>query len=157
MASEIERKFLVEAMPDWLEDHESDEVRQGYLAISGDAEVRVREAGGSATLTVKRGHGRSREETEIDLTDEQFSRLWPGTEGCRVFKRRFKVPLEDKLTAEVDVYSESLEGLCTVEVEFGGDEQADRFSEPGWFGKELTGNDEFTNQTLAVEGLPGGR
>jgi CYTH domain-containing protein len=35
MALEIERKFLIESPPPWLEQHERVEIEQGYLAVDG--------------------------------------------------------------------------------------------------------------------------
>src|SRR4051812_48208054 len=110
MADEIERKFLLDEAPPWLGEHPSEAIRQGYLAIGDDAEVRLRMRNREPLLTVKRGSGRVREEIEVDIGGEQFDRLWPLTEGRRVTKRRHRVDLGG-LTAEVDVYSGSLEGL----------------------------------------------
>ncbi len=108
MPSEIERKFLIPTVPDWLGDHPATRIEQGYLAIDAEAEVRLRRAGGELTMTVKRGSGEVREEVEIFLGPGQFSRLWALTEGRRLTKTRHVVPLGDRLRAEVDVYAGSL-------------------------------------------------
>ena len=51
---EIERKFLVERVPDGLDAGEP--IDQGYLAIADDGvEVRVRRRGEATVLTVKSG------------------------------------------------------------------------------------------------------
>ena len=51
---EIERKFLVTALPAGL--GEGDAIAQGYLAIAPDGvETRIRRRAGAATLTVKSG------------------------------------------------------------------------------------------------------
>jgi len=59
--------------------------------------------------------------------------------------------------AELDEYSDRLAGLAVVEVEFGSEAEAARFSPPGWFGREVTGQPAWANQSLAVSGLPGKR
>ena len=111
MAHEIERKFLIEEPPDWLGDHPARKLSQGYLVITGDTEVRLREADGRRLLTVKRGKGEVRRETEIRLDQAQFETLWPLTESARVAKRRHLVPLEHaELTAEVDVFKATSRG-----------------------------------------------
>ncbi|HTU15441.1 MAG TPA: CYTH domain-containing protein [Solirubrobacterales bacterium] len=153
MAAEIERKFLLDEKPEWLSGCESKEMEQGYLVVGERDEVRLRRAGDSLRMTVKRGHGMSRDETEIDLEPRQFAELWPLTEGRRVAKTRYLVPLDDGLTAEVDLYGEEHGGLMVVEVEFGSEPQSHAFEPPDWFGRDVTGRREFSNQRLALEGF----
>ncbi|MFL5871322.1 MAG: CYTH domain-containing protein [Solirubrobacterales bacterium] len=151
---EIERKFLVEGLGD-LEGLDAVAIEQGYLApaTEGGAEVRLRRKGDDLVLTIKGGTGEVRVEEELELGREQFDSLWPLTEGRRLSKTRHLVPL-DGLTAEIDVYEGELEGLVVVEVEFSSEADADRFEPPEWFGRELTGDDRYSNERLAVEGRP---
>jgi adenylate cyclase len=150
---EIERKFLVAGSPGHLDAGET--VRQGYLALDGEVEVRVRERGGACRLTVKGGRGLARAEVEVELDRERFEELWPLTEGRRLEKRRFLVELDGETTAELDVYGGSLEGLSVVEVEFAAAEAADGFRPPGWFGEELTGDERAQLRTLLPDALAG--
>ena len=153
MATEIERKFLLAELPDWLGECDSEHVEQGYVALEEGAEVRVRAAGDARRLTVKRGGGRSREEVEIELEAEQFEALWPLTEGRRVLKRRhFRAAAEG--TFEIDVYEGGLAGLAVAEIEFDSEQAAERFEPPGWLGAEVTGDQRYANRTLAVDGAP---
>jgi len=62
VASEIERKFLVPAVPSSLELGSGARLRQGYLAIDGPVEVRIRRTDDAASFTVKAGAGLSRTE-----------------------------------------------------------------------------------------------
>ena len=153
---EIERKFLVDDPPD-LEGRESAEIEQGYLALAdeeGGAEVRLRRCGDELWLTVKGGTGEVRTEEEIELDRGRFESLWPLTEGRRVTKRRYLIPAGE-LTIELDVYSgERLEGLVVAEVEFPSEADAARFQPPEWFGRELTGDKRYMNETLATAGRP---
>ena len=64
---EIERKFLVEQLPDELDSFPSREIEQGYLAITDDVEVRVRRYGEESFLTVKSSGDESRVEEEIEI------------------------------------------------------------------------------------------
>src|SRR5215216_2863729 len=106
---EIERKFLVSELPEGFDRCQASDIRQGYLAITDDGtEVRVRQRGGDATLTVKKGRGQVRTEEEVDLDVDEFARLWPLTEGRRVEKRRHLIPAGGDLTIEVDVYGGDL-------------------------------------------------
>lgn len=113
----------------------------------------MRRIGDESFLTVKRGSGRERLEEEIGITAEQFEALWPATEGRRLSKRRFYVPL-DGLTAEVDVYGGLLDGLITAEVEFEASSDSQGFDPPAWFGNEITGDARYANQALAKDGIP---
>jgi adenylate cyclase len=158
MALEIERKFLLPEVPAWLGKQESAEIEQGYLAVSSDAEVRVRRRNGECTLTAKRGRGEVRDEAEIEITGGQFEELWPLTEGRRLRKTRHLVKGEGE-TIEVDVYGDELDGLVVGEVEFDSEESSQRFEPPRWLGQEVTGRDEYANESLAIDGAParGGR
>ena len=64
---EIERKFLVEQLPDDLDAYPHREIEQGYLAITDDVEVRVRRYGDEAFLTIKSSGDESRVEEEIEI------------------------------------------------------------------------------------------
>lgn len=151
---EIERKFLVTAPPDWIAGHEGVQIEQGYLAITDEVEVRLRRAGMTTRLTVKGGHGDVREEVEIDLDPQVLEALWPLTKGRRLAKTRRKVPLEDGLTAEVDLFEGALEGLVVAEVEFDSEAAEHEFDPPAWLGEELTGDRRYAGQSLALNGEP---
>ena len=149
---EIERKFLVEAVPEG--NFASSGIRQGYVAIAADGgEVRVRDRDGDCRLTVKHGKGVVREEHETTISKELFDALWPLTEGRRVEKRRLLVPLGD-LAAELDVFAGALSGLAVVEVEFPSADAAAAFAPPPWFGPDVSTDHRYKNQSLALHGLP---
>ncbi len=139
--------------PNGLERCRSEEIEQGYLAADAEAEVRVRRIGAESFLTVKRGSGRDRLEEEVEITAVQLEALWPATEGRRLAKRRFYVPL-DGLTSEVDVYGGHLDGLITAEVEFDSVAESEGFHPPPWFGDEITGDARYANRALAEAGGP---
>ena len=152
---EIERKFLVDALPDGLEATRADRIEQGYVAIGADGvEVRVRRRAGTSTLTVKSAPGERRIEEEIPIDDRRFASLWSLSEGRRIGKTRHLVPLGSGLTAELDVYDGPLEGLLTVEVEFPSLAASAAFVPPPWVGREVTGDPRYANQSLALHGPP---
>jgi adenylate cyclase len=149
---EIERKFLVDGVPPDLVIESEDEIVQGYLAL-GDDQVRLRRRGERLLITVKRGRGLEREEVEVPLTPESFAELWALTEGRRLEKTRQTTRVEAG-TIEIDTYHGPLDGLITAEIEFPDAEAARVFVPPSWFGRELTDDDRYANERLAVEGLP---
>jgi CYTH domain-containing protein len=152
---EIERKFLVTERPSDLDEHPADPVEQGYLAIGDDGvEVRLRRRARRTLLTVKSGPGLVRVEEEMPIEERRFETLWPLTEGRRVVKTRYLVPLDPGLTVELDVYAGDLEGLLTAEIEFPSEAASRNFAPPPWLGREITGDDRYANQVLALRGRP---
>ena len=148
---ERERKFLVAELPD-LPD-EGTHIRQGYLALDETVSVRVRDrAGKGRTLTVKGGSGRARTELEWEVAPEQFDAAWPLTEGRRIEKTRYVLPVEGG-EAELDIFEGDLLGLVLVEVEFDSDDAMAGFDPPAWFGTEVTDDRRYTNAGLALDGL----
>jgi adenylate cyclase len=151
---EIERKFVVPEPPSDVERHPSERIVQGYVAMTGETEVRVRRRGEDATLTIKAGEGRVRVEEEIEIGERRFASLWPLTEGRRIEKVRHLIPAPGGVTIELDVYEGALEGLVTAEVEFESEAASDSFEPPGWLGGEVTEDPRYKNRRLALEGRP---
>jgi adenylate cyclase len=154
MPSEIERKFLVAEAPDHTALGTGARLRQGYLALDEDVEVRLRLTDTDATLTVKGGTGLRRIEVEVAVDEVEAAELWSLTEARRIEKVRHRVALDGGLVAEVDRYEGALEGLWTVEVEAPTEAAAAAFAPPSWFGEELTGRSEWSNAALALDGRP---
>jgi adenylate cyclase len=149
--AEIERKFRVARLPTGLGNGAS--LRQAYVAVEGDVEVRVRSDGTHHVLTVKGGGGLERAEVEVAIDAAAFDELW-GLAGDRhLEKTRHRVDL-DGLTAELDLYTGPLAGLAVVEVEFPSRREAEAFDPPDWFGVELTGEPGWSNAALARHGAP---
>jgi CYTH domain-containing protein len=157
---EIERKFLLSGVPPTMRFARREPIRQGYLALDGDTEVRLRITPKGAVLTIKAGRGGVRVEEEIALGTRQAEALWELTEGRRLQKSRRRVRLAATggadLVAEVDEYGGALDGLVVVEVEFPDEQAARGFEPPAWFGRELTGDWRYANRSLASEGMPDG-
>lgn len=157
---EIERKFLLSGVPPTMRFARREPIRQGYLALDGDTEVRLRITPKGAVLTIKAGRGGVRVEEEIALQTRQAEALWELTEGRRVQKTRRRVRLAGTgasgadLVAEVDEYAGALDGLVVVEVEFPDEEAARGFEPPAWFGRELTDDWRYANRSLASDGMP---
>lgn len=151
---EIERKFLVSALP-VLGELEAVQVRQGYLTSADDSvEIRLRQKAEACFMTLKSGAGLLRLEYEISIDHSQFDVLWPATAGRRIEKTRYIGRLNDQRIFELDVFSGHLETLVLVEVEFEDLEAALCFSPPEWFGMEVTDDKNFKNKALASNGLP---
>jgi adenylate cyclase len=148
MAFEIERKFLVGEIPEEAGSIRPSSTRQGYLAVGDDREVRIRQIDRNYLITTKIGQGLQRSEYQVKINAKQFEALWPASEGWRISKSRYRIPLDQGI-AELDVFSGVLEGLKTVEVEFATKDDALRFSPPYWFGPDVTGDIQFSNSALS--------
>ena len=150
---EIERKFLVETLPENFERCAKKVIVQAYPSVCGK-EVRVRNVDNEMFFrTEKYGQGLVREEFEKRISKEEFLQGLKQAKDRVVMKVRHLVPLiESGKMAEVDIYDNIKfheKPLQTVEVEFESKEEAERFVKPDWFGEELTGKQEFANSTLA--------
>ena len=150
---EIERKFLLSRLPQAMRYARREPIRQGYLALDGETEVRVRLSPKGAVLTIKSGHGEVRTEVEVALDAGRGDALWALTEDRRIEKTRRRVRVGDAVV-EVDEYSGALDGLVVAEVEFDDEQAAQAFTPPEWFGRELTGEAAYANRSLACDGLP---
>jgi adenylate cyclase len=151
---EIERKFVVDQLPDEVAAGASEHIRQGYLTIE-PAEVRLRSRDDATyELTVKSLGGLSRSEVNLPLTAEQFEELWPLVQ--RSIEKNRALHEIGGWTAEVDVYHDKLAGLVLVEVEFRSEADAQAFTPPAWFGVEVTEDPRYRNVSLAVADEPPG-
>ena len=153
-SQEIERKFLVKSLPENLEQYPHKDIVQGYLAITEDGtEVRLRQKGEKYFQTVKSGSGKTRFESEVEITEEQFNSLWEATKGKRVEKTRYEIPHESGLI-ELDVYHGGLDGLLSAEMEFSSEDDSNKFIAPEWLNEEVTDDKRYKNQDLALHGVP---
>ena len=150
---EIERKFLLNTLPDNLEQQPHKIIRQGYITTDSQVEVRVRAKGEDYFLTVKQGSGLSRNEVEINISAEQFNPLWDLTVNKRVEKTRYNF-LDDGLLIEIDVYCGGLAPLKVAEVEFRSIQESRAFRIPSFLGLEVTDDKAYKNASLAVQGIP---
>ncbi|MBD3408896.1 MAG: CYTH domain-containing protein [Ignavibacteriales bacterium] len=147
---EIERKFLVRALPPDLEGYPKSDIEQGYLAVEGETgEVRLRRRDDEYYVTYKSGGGARRVELETSLRAEQFDALWEGTAGKRIAKTRYVIPYGD-YAIELDVYRGAHEGLLTAEIEFPSLEEARQAKLPEWFGEDVTEDNRYRNFALAT-------
>lgn len=155
---ERERRFLVEALPERLDDDDVVELSQGYLATGERGSMRVRDAGTEGcTFTFKAGRGAERTELEWPITRHEFDAAWPYTDGRRIEKQRYRIPHVSGGAAhviELDVFGGDLEGLVIAEVEFGSSDALAAFEPAEWFGLEVTDDGRYSNASLALHGLP---
>ena len=151
---EIERKFAVTKMPQDLEKYEKEEIEQGYLCIKPT--VRIRKSNDDYTLNYKWKQKEIEEKIAIQnieytmpLTEENYNILLNKIENYLIKKDRYKIPIKNNLTVELDVFHGHLEGLVFAEVEFPNLEAAETFDKPEWLGKDLCFDKRFDNTLLS--------
>ena len=148
MPQEIERKFLVDQLPQEIQSAKALLIEQGYLAIDPEGkEVRLRRIGDTCWLTVKSKGELIRKEFETKLSIEQFNHLWPATAGKRLQNTR-SILQRASYTIEVDQYHQPLFGLIVAEVEFDSAKAARQFQIEPWMGKEVTHLNFMKNKNL---------
>ena len=152
---EIERKYLVDRLPDNLQQYPHVEIEQGYLCTSPT--LRIRKAGDVYWLTIKEKISSNtpssailNREEEFSLTEDNYLMLKSKCIGKSVKKTRYRIPLTDTLTAELDIFHGTHEGLMLVEVEFPAPEIADAFTPPAWFGPDVSSLPQYRNTYLAL-------
>lgn len=149
---EIERKYLLRAVPEAVNGAESAEIEQGWLP-GAKLQERLRRAQRGVEIrhyrTVKLGAGISRTELEEETTAELFAQLWPLTEGRRLRKRRHFVP-DGPLTWEIDEFLDR--DLVLAEVELPAPDTSVEL--PAWLApvveREVTGEPAYLNVNLAT-------
>ena len=148
---EIERKYLLSALPTDLPLITTREIVQGYLPGARLVErVRRSRTGDTERFyrTVKFGTGIVRTEIEEECSRELFDALWPQTEGKRVVKRRHVVP-DGPLNWEIDEFTDR--NLVLAEIELPSADAVPEF--PSWLvpyvEREVTDDADYVNANLA--------
>jgi CYTH domain-containing protein len=145
---EIERKYLIEQLPEGYEAFPCQDMEQAYLCT--EPVVRIRRAGEDYYLTYKGKGLLVREEYNLPLTKEAYEHLLTKADGIILTKRRYRIPIEGTdLTIEMDIFSGRYEGLILAEVEFPDEASAMQFTPPEWFGRDVTFSGEYQNSRLS--------
>lgn len=145
---EIERKFLIRILPDNLESFPYREIEQGYL--NTEPVVRIRKDNEKYELTYKSKGLMTREEYNLPLNRDAYLHLREKIDGRLIQKKRYMIPLEDRLTIELDLFEGELAPLVLAEVEFPDETSAKAFEPPEWFGEDVTFSGEYHNSRLSV-------
>ena len=94
----------------------------------------------------------SHEEYNLPLDEASYNKLLQKHDGKIISKKRYLIPLNDSLTAELDVFEGDLSPLRLVEVEFDSEEEAVEFTAPEWFGEDVSYDPKYKNSYMALEG-----
>lgn len=153
---EIEKKYKIKRLPENLEQYPCKQIEQGYLCT--EPVVRIRKSNESYILTYKSIYGIDQSvldsgcvanELEAPLSQSGYEHLKTKVDDHMIIKKRYLIPLQDGLKAELDIFEAQLVGLCFVEVEFPSLEAADSFVPPEWFGEDVSFDKRYKNNFLA--------
>lgn len=150
MPKEIEKKYIVEKIPDDLNFKDVKTIHQTYLAI-GNEEVRVRktvyEDKEEYAMTIKKGKGLVRLEKEFPIEKDTYIQILPKDSTALIKTRKTVIIQNEKF--DLDIYHNSrVNGLITIEIEFESEEEARAFVKPDWFGENVTEDKSYKNQSL---------
>jgi len=145
---EIERKFMINALPTDIVNYPYHMIEQGYLCT--DPVIRVRREDNNYYMTYKSGGMMIREEYNLPLTKEAYELLLPKTEGNIITKKRVLIPYES-YTIELDIFEAPFAPLFLAEVEFESEEEATHFTPPSWFGKDVTEDGRYHNSNMSKQ------
>lgn len=144
---EIERKFLVRALPPEKPERRH-KIRQGYIAREGGNVVRIRDQDGRYILSVKTpAKGIGRFEIETEITADEGRVLLAACARKPIEKIREIYPAGGHIW-EVDIFNGASKGLIVAEVELSS--ETEKVTLPDWIGPEVTGLKKFYNAHLSV-------
>ncbi len=144
---EIERKYLVNKLPERLDSYPCRIIEQGYL--NTDPVIRIRKDNEKYELTYKSKGLMAREEYNLPLNRTSYEHLISKVDGRLIRKRRYMIPLADTLVVELDVFEGDLAPLILAEVEFPDEAQALNFVPPDWFREDVTFSGKYHNSYLS--------
>lgn len=162
MNKEIERKFAIKYLPKELKIESIVYIKQAFIYRDNLTHIRIRDIKENYpenkqtyiyTLKTKgdikdKSNIGNRYEIENEISKEEFEKLIKNKISNVIEKTRIKIPIENNLKAEIDIYYDYLEGMLTLEVEFPNEELANNFQKPDWFGEEL-GYKTLSNRKLS--------
>lgn len=144
---EIERKYLIKQLPPHLQDYPCRLLEQGYLSTS--PVVRVRKDNEAYYLTYKGSGLLAREEYNLPLTAVAYAHLLPKADGNIISKKRYEIPDGQGHTIELDLFSGVFSGVVLAEVEFSSIEEAEHYTPPEWFAKDVTYDKRYHNSNMS--------
>ncbi|WP_394555871.1 hypothetical protein C1N61_32360 (plasmid) [Priestia aryabhattai] len=151
---EIERVFVVNALPEDLVPFEKKMVYQNYLISTDEKETRIRrqvEEGkeDKCDITIKEGNGLTRKVVKKRINEQTYLELEKNIpekyEPIIKFRQFFALGNSQVM---IDDFVNTKDPLLLAEVEFNTKEEAAEFIPPLWFGKEVTYDDNFKNKNL---------
>lgn len=158
---EIERKWLINVndISIDLSNTEKYVIEQTYISFLPEIRVRRINNGEMYTCTMKSNmssDGLIRNELETEITKEEYDYLYAkrAENSITIHKTRYQYVNEDGVLAAIDIFSDELEGLAYLEIEFATEEEAKKYIEPEFVIRDVTDDVRYKNGNLARFGIP---
>jgi CYTH domain-containing protein len=172
---EIERKYLIDTLPEDLSTWKSRYIEQGYICQK--PVLRIRHSEDDYNFVYKSAGLMAHEEITVPLDEESYNHLAKKVDGKLIKKTRYIKPLADFMTCEeadlarlakhpeyiglselrglmieLDIF-ENVDGpdgtpLKLAEIEFPSEEVANAFIPPKWFGEDVTMEGKYHNNQM---------
>ena len=159
MGLEIERKFLLKnsQILDFLKEagvvFKHLEISQFYTKITQNEEIRFRSEEDKFIKTIKVGKDLIREENEELCEKAEFKKALKNRIGRVITKDRYIFRLNNN-PCNIDVFKDSLNELCTFEIEFADENEAVYFKLPPFLEQfcqtDVTCDKRYKNKFLAI-------
>ncbi len=146
MAKEIERKFLLTkgaSIPIPAE-HYKLRIKQGYIHVEKDKQVRIRVYKNKGVICLKYGKGKIRDEFEYEIPLKDAKEIYDKCKW-RLEKKRLSFN-KDGENYDIDSFPN---GMVFVDVEFKSMKAMKKWKKPSWIGKEISNNPKYSNIRLA--------
>ena len=146
---ETERKFLVSNSGYKKQYSSKEKITQAYLSKDPKRCIRIRINDKKGWITIKGESdkkGLSRIEWESEIPLKTAKKLLGMCLPKPIIKIRYKIPLNNNITIEVDEFLGHNKGLVLAEIELISKDQS--FDKPDWLGKEVTGIKKFYNSMM---------
>lgn len=144
---EIERKYLIQTLPENLDSYPFHLIEQGYLCTN--PVLRIRKQDQEHFITYKSKGLLAREEVNLPLSPAGYEHLKGKVDDLLIVKKRILIPLFQELLIELDIFEGKHQGLILAEVEFPTLEEAQSFTPPHWFGADVTLEPQYQNSNLS--------
>ena len=129
-----------------LDDYDYHKIEQAY--INRKPTMRIRRQDDEYYFTYKGEGLMAREEYNLPLNEEAYCHLKEKADGKVITKTRYLIPYGG-YTIELDVFEGELSPLVIAEVEFPSIEEAESFTPPEWFDKDVTSDPKYQNSNLS--------
>lgn len=85
----------------------------------------------------------------MPLTKENYEHLLKKIDNNLIRKTRYKIPINNNLVVELDIFHDCLEGLCFAEVEFPDLDTSENFNIPEWLSDDISFDSRYDNTLLS--------
>jgi CYTH domain-containing protein len=146
---EIERKFLLQSLPDGVSETEPIHFERYYLFANQNIELRVQQKGELFEFERKvqlKENNLVRETYKIPISQEEFDLFKQQAIGNKIVFKKYKLPDSAFMVKE---YEACLKGLILLELEFGNLDEATSFQPLEWMGKDIS-NSPFSRDSGLV-------